>query len=89
MFSLNESLDVSNVVECKVQYLQWLQQHSDDVIMIDAADVNRVDAAGLQLLASLYHSAHVAGKDLQFHNVSETLQDGLKILGLDGILNND
>lgn len=86
MFSLNESLDISNVVDCKIQYTEWLQQHSDDVIVLDAACVNRVDAAGLQLLVSFHHSARMAGKNLQFQNVSETLEEGLKVLGLDRIL---
>lgn len=89
MFSLNESLDISNVADCKVQFSQWLQQHKDDVMHVDAARVNRVDAAGIQLLVSLHLSAHVAAKDIQLHNVSETLQEGLKVLGLDGIVKGD
>ncbi|MCR9297552.1 STAS domain-containing protein [Vibrio fluvialis] len=48
MFALNESLDISNVVDCKLQYLEWLQQ--DSKIVVDAARVSRVDAAGIQLL---------------------------------------
>ncbi|EMA8958039.1 anti-sigma factor antagonist [Vibrio fluvialis] len=80
MFALNESLDISNVVDCKLQYLEWLQQ--DSKIVVDAARVSRVDAAGIQMLVSLFESARLAEKDIRLENISEVLQEGIEVLGL-------
>lgn len=79
MFALNESLDISNVVDCN-PISEWLQQ--DSKIVVDAARVSRVDAAGIQLLVSLFESARLAEKDIRLENISEVLQEGIEVLGL-------
>ncbi|MCG6233548.1 MULTISPECIES: STAS domain-containing protein [Vibrio] len=81
MFTLNESLDISNVVDCKVQYQEWLQQATP--LVIDATHVSRVDAAGVQLLVSFVESARLAERDIRLENISEALQEGIDVLGLE------
>lgn len=78
---LQESLDIRNVAECKRTYQQWMQDN--DVLIVDARSVSRVDAAGIQLLASLFRTAHLAGKEIRLDNISEALEEGLQVLGME------
>jgi ABC-type transporter Mla MlaB component len=58
---LPESLDITTVIDSATQYNKWLENNK--TLEIDASQVVRTDAAGLQLLASLFVSAknnHIA-----------------------------
>ncbi|MFD2017178.1 hypothetical protein ACFSJQ_19630 [Vibrio olivae] len=51
---LNETLDISTVLDSTEHYKQWLAD-SNQALNLDASDVSRVDAAGIQALASLFN----------------------------------
>ncbi len=80
MLILNEVLDIAHVQECKQQLLPWMSQEAP--IVIDGSAVARVDAAGLQLLASLFINAQHNGQQIHFEQLSDVLAEGLALLGM-------
>ncbi|WP_104400857.1 STAS domain-containing protein [Vibrio penaeicida] len=83
---LEESLEIGNVLNIKNEYQQWLD--SNEELIIDASSVVRVDAAGLQALASLFFSAKQANTDIQLVNVPDDLQESIKLLDLQSVFEN-
>ncbi|NOH95923.1 STAS domain-containing protein [Vibrio sp. 99-70-13A1] len=79
-YVLEESLEISTVLNSKEKYLQWLTHNES--ISIDASKVTRVDTAGLQALASLFVSAKHVGVDIRIENESEILNDSIALLDL-------
>ncbi|EPH6095096.1 STAS domain-containing protein [Vibrio cholerae] len=80
MLILNEVLDIAHVQECKQQLLPWMSQEAP--IVIDGSAVARVDAAGLQLLASLFITAQHNWQQIHFEQLSDVLAEGLALLGM-------
>ncbi|WP_185841898.1 STAS domain-containing protein [Vibrio cholerae] len=80
MLILNEVLDIAHVQECKQQLLPWMSQEAP--IVIDGSAVARVDAAGVQLLASLFIIAQHNGQQIHFEQLSDVLAEGLALLGM-------
>lgn len=80
MLILNEVLDIAHVQECKQQLLPWMSQEAP--IVIDGSAVARVDAAGVQLLASLFITAQYNGQQIHFEQLSDVLAEGLALLGM-------
>ncbi|MEZ9232152.1 STAS domain-containing protein [Vibrio amylolyticus] len=77
---LGESLEISTVMDAKVQYAGWLKQSSS--LRIDASQVSRVDAAGLQLLASLFISAKQLNLNVELSQSSPVFTEAVETLGL-------
>lgn len=84
MLILNEVLDIAHVQECKQQFLSWISQ--EESIVIDCSAVSRVDAAGLQLLASLFITAQHNGQQIHFEQLSGVLAEGLALLGMTDLM---
>ncbi|MBN7278621.1 STAS domain-containing protein [Vibrio cholerae] len=84
MLILNEVLDIAHVQECKQQFLSWISQ--EESIVIDCSAVSRVDAAGLQLLASLFITAQHNGQQIHFEQLSDVLAEGLALLGMTDLM---
>ncbi|ASG02268.1 STAS domain-containing protein [Vibrio anguillarum] len=82
-FLLAESLEISTVLDSKANYLQWLSLTPP--LTIDASRVNSVDAAGLQLLASLFMTAERAGIEITLVNATNTLNEGIALLALESL----
>ncbi len=80
MLILNEVLDIAHVQECKQQLLPWMSQEAP--IVIDGSAGARVDAAGVQLLASLFITAQHNGQQIHFEQLSDVLAEGLALLGM-------
>ncbi len=77
---LDESLEISNVLNSKIEYQQWLDNH--ELLIIDASSVSRIDAAGLQMLASLFLTAKQTHTEIRLINVPDKLADGIELLAL-------
>lgn len=77
---LEECLDISTVMDSTSTYKTWLNQPTP--ILIDASKVARVDAAGIQALASLFSTARSADTNIQLTNATDILLEGIYILGL-------
>lgn len=84
--TLPSELTIYTVGELHPQWSGWVSQatavHADGPWQIDAAAVDQVDAAGLQLLLSLGQAAMAAGATLQLLSPSATLQSGCRTMGL-------
>ena len=57
-------------------------------VLLDLRDIERIDAAGIAALISLYGSAHKAGHEFKVCNVATRVAEILKLVGLDHILVN-
>jgi anti-anti-sigma factor len=55
-------------------------------ITLDLTHVERIDAAGIAALISLYHAAHAAGNDFAVINACPRVAEIITIVGLDRIL---
>jgi anti-anti-sigma factor len=60
-----------------------VRQHS---VTLDMRQIERIDAAGISLLISLYGAAHAAGHEFAIMNASARVAEILEIVGLDRIL---
>lgn len=60
-----------------------VRQHS---VTLDMRQIERIDAAGISLLISLYGVAHAAGHEFAIVNASARVAEILEIVGLDRIL---
>ena len=60
-----------------------VREHS---ITLDMRQIERIDAAGISSLISLYVAAHAAGHDFAIVNASPRVAEILQIVGLDRIL---
>ncbi len=80
---LGECLDIHSVNEAKENYLRWLDESPP--LLIDASYVNKVDAAGLQALASLFISASQSGTSIQLENPPSELLTAIRVLGFESV----
>ena len=51
-------------------------------VVIDASDVSKVDAAGIQLLAAAIVRYRTAGTEWRWHNLSPALSSAVDLLGM-------
>jgi len=90
---LLESTGIKVKGNCVIQELQPLQKIMLETIdserssfQIDLSEVEALDTAGVQLLAACRIHALGKGKAFQITSESETVQEVLKITGLESIL---
>lgn len=81
---LPDVLDISSALNVAAESKQWLQDHRSLVIL--ASNVERVDAAGLQVLVSLFLSAERDSVEIRLDKPSATLKQGANALGLQHLL---
>ena len=91
--ALPQELTIYTVGELHPQWLAWLGQGAAALLPVDApaevqaAAVEQVDAAGLQLLLSLQRALAERGRSLQIQAPSAVLRGGCEALGLGDWLN--
>ena len=90
---LLESTGIKVKGNCVIQELHPLQKIMLEIIdserssfQIDLSEVEALDTAGVQLLAACRINALGKGKSFQITSESETVQEILKITGLESIL---
>ncbi|MCW8890123.1 MAG: STAS domain-containing protein [Sedimenticola sp.] len=62
---------------------------SGDCLRLDGSDIEQLDGAGLQLLASLILEAREAKKTIEWEGASDELLASAHLLGLSGLLGLD
>jgi ABC-type transporter Mla MlaB component len=77
---LPESLDITTVIDSAMQYNKWLEHNEN--LQINASNVVRTDAAGLQLLTSLFISAKNNQITITLAQPTQSLITSLTTLGL-------
>jgi anti-anti-sigma factor len=58
----------------------------DRNVALDLRKINRIDAAGISALISLYSSARIAGREFTLCNVRPRVGEILSLVGLDALL---
>lgn len=93
--ALPAELTIYTVGELRAGWLDWLQAARqaqldgalpDAACPVDAAAVDEVDAAGVQLLLALHHGLAHEQLHLRLRRPSEVLKKACSELGLDGLL---
>ena len=79
-----DSLDISGVGELHQQLSKALK--AGRAVTLDASQVQRADAAGLQLLAAFCQSARSRGVTVTWRQPPEVFNQSASLLGLDDIL---
>lgn len=79
-----ESLDVSVIMDFRALILQAMA--SDDEIIMDAAHLERIDGAAMQLLTALFKDADEAKHAIRWRSPSESLMNAARLSGLCEIL---
>ncbi len=84
MIECNEVFDISVVTDFKAMVQQALADGSD--LVLDAARIERVDTAALQLLAALFRDSEHKGVGLSWNTPTEPLKYAARLTGLDELL---
>ena len=84
MLRLPATLGIAQVAELRRQFDESL--NSDRPLAIEAAAVEQVDGAGLQLLLAFQRAAASAGRTPVWRKPSPRLMEAAVLLGLDGAL---
>jgi anti-anti-sigma regulatory factor len=82
LLALPEELTIYSVGALHSDWLAWLAVQRDEVV-IDGGAVAQVDAAGVQLLASLLRSIEARELGWRVRGVGAALRDALHTLGLE------
>ncbi|OYY64046.1 MAG: hypothetical protein B7Y51_05055 [Burkholderiales bacterium 28-67-8] len=89
---LPAELTIYTVSELHPQWSTWLADvgstDDDTPVSIDAAAVDQIDGAGLQLLVSLSNSLAARQRTLQLVGASQLLINACHTLGLEALLSN-
>ena len=83
--SCSESLDISGVTEMKAQLVQALEVQQ--VVVLDAHEVERADTAALQLLCAFFQDANAQTQAVEWKDPSEALCRSAALLDLSKVLN--
>ena len=81
---LNSSLTIRDITDL-MEELKHIDDNKNEYVF-ESADVERVDAAAMQLLTGFYLFAIDAGKKVIWHKPSEAFCNAVKLLGLAEIL---
>ena len=85
--ALPAELTIYVAAELRLQWLPWLDNDGTEEALELAADaVAEVDAAGLQLLASLAVALQARGRELCLRDASAALRKGCEHLGMGHLL---
>jgi ABC-type transporter Mla MlaB component len=91
---LPAELTIYTATETRAAWLGWLagdgsSSGHEAVCEVDAASVDEVDAAGVQLLVALAHSLQRQHSRLRLHEPSQPLRQACLDLGVAGLLIDD
>lgn len=78
--NLRSVLDISKTSELREQLMDLLESGTPTVL--NAAEIERIDAAALQLLSAYTTAADAAGIRFQWTEVSPALQQAAQLTGL-------
>lgn len=87
--SYTVDLDIAVTIRDVAELMDELSFIDSEVkeIIFECEKIEKTDAPALQLLAGYYLFANQDGKNVIWHNPSESFQHGVELLGLKGILN--
>ncbi len=80
----DDALDITLVTSYFEQFCQLLNEQK--AIVLNGEKIERIDGAGLQLLAAFFKSAGFLQINVHWQGISEPLKRSAEISGLTGIL---
>jgi len=80
MFKFPEELTIAQANECKVQLIEFIDEH--DEIVFDDSEVKRVDTVGIQLLLTAVIYIVTLNKVLHWKNESTIIKESIQRLGI-------
>ena len=83
---LHESLSLDDIRELKTIMDEELPKKSKKY-SIDLKEVNSIETAAIQYFVILKNNLENQGKNVQFMNLSESLQKDIELLSLEGFIN--
>lgn len=83
IFKIQAVQDISSVTAIHSELKELL---SNDKVIIDGGDVERIDAASLQLFYSFNEQAREKGVDIEWRSPSDILRGNAKLLGMEEAL---
>ncbi|MCK8816826.1 STAS domain-containing protein [Natroniella sulfidigena] len=89
MFELPTNLTIYNVEQIQeelITYFETKVEAEQGQLILEAAEVEDIDAAGLQLLVSAYKTANKNDLVLQINNLSNELKKLLTLAGAEFII---
>ncbi len=84
VLNLGESLTIASVAELHRNMVAGLE--SGGGMVLQGGEIKQIDGAGLQLLAALIREAAETDVAIRWDGLSDTLQQGIRRLGLNEIL---
>ncbi|MDP2560145.1 lipid asymmetry maintenance protein MlaB [Psychrobium sp. 1_MG-2023] len=83
--SLPQSIDISYVTEFHPQLISFLSEFTEsknDILVINASELERIDTAGIQLLIAFVIEATKMNVTIQWQSISTELENTANELGL-------
>jgi anti-anti-sigma regulatory factor len=77
---LEGALDIAGAAELRERLLQALDGKQS--VVVDAANVERVDTAALQVLTAFFIDAVAQNMDVRWQECSQVFKDAVRLLGL-------
>lgn len=81
-FQLPETLTIASIQPLHEQFEALIEDKNCDAILLKAADVQRIDTAGVQLLYALVMAAQERQIPLNWQAPSASLRQSAQVLGL-------
>lgn len=84
VYKLPNSLTIHNVKEVQDSLLVYLEQSNLEgaKVIIDASDLNDIDASGVQLLVSACKTLDEEKREYTVENINEDLENMLRVSGV-------
>ena len=83
---LKDSISLDDIGELKKIMDEELPKKSKKWV-VDLKEVNSIDTAAIQFFVLLKNNLENQGKNVQFMNLSESLQKDIELLSLEGFIN--
>ena len=83
---LKDSISLDDIRELKTIMDEEFPKKSKKWV-VDLKEVNSIDTAAIQFFVILKKNLENQGKDVQFMNLSESLQKDIELLSLEGFIN--
>lgn len=80
LITFDETLDITMAATYYEKLTEILKQQK--AIVLNGADIERVDGSGLQMLAAFFKTAAVLNISIHWQSCSETLKAGAELSGL-------
>lgn len=85
-FQLPETLTIASVQSLHEQFEALIEDKNLDSLVLKAADVQRIDTSGVQLLYALVLAAQERQITLKWQAPSSALRHSAQVLGLAGLI---